>query len=606
MSDLHLGHGFHLPIDAATQTLLLVGKRGSGKSSTATRFAEQLIDARIPIAVLDPVDVWWGLKAGADGAREGGKEVYVFGGRHADLPLEPTVAAGELLADVLVDHRVNLILCVRGMTEGEKAKVATGFADRLYKRNQEPVHIFCEEAHRFMPQTRRERGAEENIMLNRVLRLFTEGRSSGIGLTAVTQRPAALHKDATTQAEILVAHRLIGPQDVDAVEGWIQHHHQEKLKQQVLSTLPELKTGETWVWAPDFPEDKPIGLQRVRILAPVTFDSRLTPKPGARRPEPKQLAAVDLEKLRAKMASTIERAKQSNVPTLQAEIARLRAELATKAAPATMQPARLERVEVPVLTDKHVRQLEAVAHALEKSIRPAEQLANRLVTYSQQVTEQVSAVRTAAQSLVEAMREAIGAAQRRANGSRHTTAAAVQPAMRTLNAPARVAPARREIRDGTLTTQAYKMLQEAARRHPMRLTPGQLATLSGYSLRSSTFAPSLRQLLTTGYLARSGQELHVTDAGLAAAQVTTQLPADPETTLAMWLEKLPRQASVMLRAVWDSHEPLSMQKLAEQTGYSFTSSTFSPSLQLLVRNGLVSIGDDAMVAIGEALMVGVR
>src|SRR5205807_10213049 len=105
------------------------------------------------------------------------------------------------------------------------------------KRNQEPVHIFCEEAHRFMPQTRRERGAEENIMLSRVLRLFTEGRSSGIGLTAVTQRPAALHKDATTQAEILVAHRLIGPQDVDAVEGWIQHHHQEKLKQQVLSSV---------------------------------------------------------------------------------------------------------------------------------------------------------------------------------------------------------------------------------------------------------------------------------------------------------------------------------------------------------------------------------
>ena len=373
------------------------------------------------------------------------------------------------------------------MTEGEKAKVATGFADRLYKRNQEPVHIFCEEAHRFMPQTRRERGAEENIMLNRVLRLFTEGRSSGIGLTAVTQRPAALHKDATTQAEILVAHRLIGPQDVDAIEGWIQHHHQEKLKQQVLSTLPELKTGETWVWAPDFPENKPIGLQRVRIFAPLTFDSRLTPKPGERRTEPKQLAAVDLEKLRAKMAGTIERAKQSNVPTLQAELARLRAELAKKAAP-VMQPARLERVEVPVLTDKHVRQLEAVAHALEKAVRPAEQLANRLVTYSQSVTEQVSAVRTAAQSLVEAMRDAIGAAQRRANGSRHTTAAAVQPAVRTLDAPARVAPARREIADGTLTTQAYKMLQEAARRHPVHLTEAQLATLSGYSRRSSTWA----------------------------------------------------------------------------------------------------------------------
>ena len=217
----------------------------------------------------------------------------------------------------------------------------------------------------------------------------------------------------------------------------------------------------------------------------------------------------------------------------------------------------------------------------------------------------MSAVRTAAQSLVEAMREAIGAAQRRANGSRHTTAAAVQPAVRTLDAPARVAPARGGIQDGSLTTQAYKMLQEAARRHPMRLTPGQLATLSGYSMRSSTFSPSLRQLLSAHYLERDGQELYVTNAGLAASQVTTHLPADPQSTLAMWLEKLPRQASVMLRAVWD-HKSLSVAELANLTGYSRTSSTFSPSLQVLVRNGLVTIGDDWMVSIGEALLVGTR
>ena len=45
------------PLEAATQTVLVVGKRGSGKSSTATRFAEQLIKTGVPIAVLDPVDV---------------------------------------------------------------------------------------------------------------------------------------------------------------------------------------------------------------------------------------------------------------------------------------------------------------------------------------------------------------------------------------------------------------------------------------------------------------------------------------------------------------------------------------------------------------------
>ena len=51
----------------ATSTTLIVGKRGSGKSNTAVRYAEQLHKAKIQFACLDPVDVWWGLKAGAAG-----------------------------------------------------------------------------------------------------------------------------------------------------------------------------------------------------------------------------------------------------------------------------------------------------------------------------------------------------------------------------------------------------------------------------------------------------------------------------------------------------------------------------------------------------------
>src|SRR6266576_3094760 len=68
---LRIADGLSLPVEAATETFLIVGKRGSGKSSTATRLAEQFIRSKVPIAVLDPVDVWWGLKAGATGTREG-------------------------------------------------------------------------------------------------------------------------------------------------------------------------------------------------------------------------------------------------------------------------------------------------------------------------------------------------------------------------------------------------------------------------------------------------------------------------------------------------------------------------------------------------------
>ena len=58
-----LAKGLSLPPDAATQTFLIVGKRGSGKSTTAVRMAEQLHAAGVPFVVIDPVDTWWGLKA---------------------------------------------------------------------------------------------------------------------------------------------------------------------------------------------------------------------------------------------------------------------------------------------------------------------------------------------------------------------------------------------------------------------------------------------------------------------------------------------------------------------------------------------------------------
>lgn len=63
--------------------------------------------------------------------------------------------------------------------------------------------------------------------------------------------------------------------------------------------------------------------------------------------------------------------------------------------------------------------------------------------------------------------------------------------------PREVAPRRSSARDRAsgLGKQAEAMLEELTRRHPMRLTPTQLAALSGYSTKSSQFRPALRDLL---------------------------------------------------------------------------------------------------------------
>ena len=356
------GTRLRLPTDVATQTILIVGKRGSGKSSTGTRLAEQLIESKVQIAVLDPPDAWWGLKSSADGNSEG-FPVYVFGGRHGDLPLEST--AGALMADLLVDDGINAVMSLRQFSNLERSRFSIDFADRLFQRNTRPLMLFCEEAHRLMPQNLTEYGKGSRVeeMLGKMLKLQTEGRTSGIGLTAITQRPANLHKTFTTQSEILIAHRTLGPQDRDAIEGWIKYHRQDEQKEEMLASLAELKTGDAWIWAPDFPEEKPIGLKRVHFLLPQTFDSRRTPRPGEHLAEPKHLAAVDLENLKERMAATIERAKAEDPKQLRAKIRALEVQLRVQAT-APKSPPQLRR-GIPMQSGGVV----ADPRAIERAVR---------------------------------------------------------------------------------------------------------------------------------------------------------------------------------------------------------------------------------------------
>lgn len=575
---LRIASDLSLPLEAATQTLLIVGKRGSGKSSTATRFAEQLIDAGIPVAVLDPVDVWWGLKAGADGGREGGKEVYVFGGRHADLPLEPT--AGELMADVLVDNRINAVMVLREFSNRDKARFGAAFAERLFQRNQEVLQLIVEEAHELMPQ-QPFKGEEE--MLGRMLRLQKLGRTSGVGMSSVTQRPASLNKNATTQAEILVAHRLIGPQDVKAIEDWIKHHRVEEAKQQVLSTMHELKTGEAWVWAPDFPEDRPIGLRRVKILMPETFDSRRTPKPGERRTEPKQLAEVDLERLRVKMTTTIERAKQHDPKALQAEIARLKAELRTKPQIEVATPV---RVEVPVLDEGHVRRLEGAAERFREAAHALREFAGSLYE-------------KADEAKVEAERMVDTVARFRSDGARRTEL--LRPRTEQVIPPPasrRLAATREHDAEGRRLNRGEAKILSAAAQYPDGVSREQLTVLTGY--KRSSRDTYLQRLQAAGYIAAEDGRIVATEEGIGVlGDAHRPLP----TGMALqeyWLQRLPEGERRILEVVleaWPGTVP--RDAISETTGYRRSSR--DTYLQRLKSKRLVADAGRAAVRASDML-----
>jgi DNA helicase HerA-like ATPase len=81
----------------------ILGKKGRGKTFTAKRLVERLLELQRRVVVLDPLSVWWGLKASADG-KTAGFPIPVFGAPHADIPLHD--GAGRIIGELDRDIRV--------------------------------------------------------------------------------------------------------------------------------------------------------------------------------------------------------------------------------------------------------------------------------------------------------------------------------------------------------------------------------------------------------------------------------------------------------------------------------------------------------------------
>ncbi len=585
MKSLHLSPTVILPADAATQTFLIVGKRGSGKSNTGTCVAEELHEAKIPFAVLDPVDVWWGLKAGKGGHSKGGLDVYVFGGEHADIPLEPT--AGVMMADVLVEHRISAVFVLRQFSNREKAKFVADFAEQLFKRNRDVLHLFCEEAHEVMPQ-QPYRGEEE--MLGRMLKLQKLGRTSGIGLTAITQRPASLNKNATTQAEILIAHRLLGPQDRDAVEAWIKHHHQEHLKQEVLATLPELKTGEAWLWAPDFPEERPLGLQRVKIREAETFDSRRTPKPGEHRHEPKTFTPVDLDRLKTKMAATIERAKAEDPRELRRRVAELERELQVAKrviVPKTQSAPTIDKKSI--ITDAQIKRLETL---FAKIVAESERHGKAMAMFWKNQDE-------VAQALIGAIRS-------------FANLPVPRPPTDLKLVPGKVVfkPAPKDNGSAEIGRSAQRILNALVWAESIGLDEvdkTQLALMSDQRPTSGGYFNNLGKLRSAGLITypKAGAA-RLTDAGRACAEAV-DVPTTSDELQHMLYAKLPTsQARILKVLIAQYPKAITKDDLAEQTQQSPTSGGYFNNLGRLRSLGLIDYPSPGLAVAQPVLFLQTR
>ena len=125
---LSIAPNLKLPEEAVTETYAILGKRGSGKTTTTRVLTEELLHVGLPALILDPTGVWWGLRTSADGDGDG-YPVIIFGGDHADVPLEET--SGSLIADVVVTRRISAVLDLSGLSKSGTRRFCTDLLERL-------------------------------------------------------------------------------------------------------------------------------------------------------------------------------------------------------------------------------------------------------------------------------------------------------------------------------------------------------------------------------------------------------------------------------------------------------------------------------------------
>lgn len=369
MRKLHISRGFSLPIDLVTQRTSILGKTRSGKSYTAGVVVEEVLKAHQQTVILDPKGDWWGLRSSADG-RVAGLPITIMGGKHGDIPLEPS--AGALVADIIVNEGISVVLDLSLFeSKADEIRFATAFLDRLYRKNTKPLLLVIDEADTFAPQHPEK---NETVMLNRMETICRRGAGRGIGIILISQRSAALHKGCLSQTELMIAHQTNAPQDKDAIKLWVVSHGDEERRKLFMARISELKKGMAIVWSPSWLEI----YQEIVVRMKETYDSSDAPKVGQRRRAPRVLAKVDLERLKRHMAETIEKAKQEDPKLLHAEIARLKNELGAVKRTA-MQPAKVKvelpkpeiridtkTVEVPAVQGDEVKKINAVLVRMEK------------------------------------------------------------------------------------------------------------------------------------------------------------------------------------------------------------------------------------------------
>lgn len=232
-----IGKNFAFPLDIAYEKIFIGGKTGSGKSYAAGVMMEELSRHGIQFVCFDALDAHSGLHS---------------------LPNVECIAPKQ-------DETVNLVKLIYNLKHSDNSLVINLINLRLDTQQRligdycetllaedfegKPIMTFIEECQDFVPQM------GKPYSFAPIVRLSKLGRGKGLGATLISQRPAAIHKEALSQVSTYMVHNVINTKDLEALKNQLSFGTDKETIKKILSGISYAGPGEMVCFSPKYFKD---------------------------------------------------------------------------------------------------------------------------------------------------------------------------------------------------------------------------------------------------------------------------------------------------------------------------------------------------------------